>query len=172
MYPKRKQIRLRYFDYALSGAYYITICSHEKKCIFSDIEDDVVILSPIGKIIEEEWRKTHDVRPSVIIDDFVIMPNHIHAIIIFADGKGTNEIPDTDSPFRSLGGSEGESVSAIISQVKSIVTKRARRELGFNSEIWQRSFYEHIIRDDNDMRRIRDYIKLNPLEWHLDQEHP
>jgi REP element-mobilizing transposase RayT len=172
MRQNRKQIRLPYFDYALSGSYYITICSQKKRCIFSEINNDTIRLLPLGKILDEEWRKTSELRPSVAIDDFVIMPNHIHAIITLTDGKGTNDIPDTDSPFRSFGGSEKDSVSSIVAHVKSIVTKRARKELGITDEIWQRSFYEHIIRDDKDMRRIRDYIRINPIEWRIDHEHP
>jgi len=171
--PKRKQIRLRYVDYAMTGAYYVTLCSHKKECIFSSVERDVVILTPLGKILEDEWKKTSVARKGVLVEDFVVMPNHLHGILTFTDGKSIHEIPDGIAPLRDFGGSEGRSLSTVIAQVKSIVTKRAKKELDIRKEnIWQRGFYEHIIRDEKDMIRIKDYIRSNPITWHFDHENP
>jgi putative transposase len=172
MYPKRKQIRLLHYDYALSGAYYVTFCSYEKKCIFSSIVEGKVHLTALGKIIDEEWNAIQEVRPSVMIDEYVIMPNHVHAIIILTDGIGTHEVSDSEKPIRTFGGKTVESLSTIMSQTRSKITKRAKAELGWHADLWQRGFYDHIIRDDNDMRRIRDYIMTNALNWEIDHEHP
>ena len=169
--PQRKQIRLRFVDYAVSNSYYVTICSFQKKCIFSQIEKDKVILSPLGNIIREEWEKTGEVREGILIEDYVIMPNHIHGILTFLDGKNPNEISSILQPLRSFGGSEQNSLSVIIGQIKSIVTKRAQKELGIE-QVWQRGFYDHIIRNEKDMIRIKDYIWTNPINWYFDHENP
>ena len=172
MLPQRKQIRLLHFDYALTGAYFITCCSYEKRCFFSSVSDGIVQLTPLGKIIEEELIQTPIIRPSITLDQFIIMPNHIHAIVLITDGKGTHQITDSEQSARTFGGGSRNSLSSMLSQTKSKITKRAKTELNWDGEVWQRGFYEHIIRDENDMGRIRDYIITNPLNWETDQEHP
>jgi REP element-mobilizing transposase RayT len=167
--------RLKDWDYAGTAWYFVTICIRNNKPFFGYIIDDEVCLSPLGLIVEEEWKRTAQIRPSVFLDEFVIMPNHLHAIIQFrkAHPVKTESVethscaslhgPSLRRPPRSLG--------SLIAGFKSAVTKRIRGT-GRHDFVWQRGYHDHIIRDDGDLRRIRHYIRLNPLKWSLDPYNP
>ena len=173
MEKHRKQIRLLHFDYGNTGTYYVTICTHERKRFLSTVENGKVTLTNFGTIVLEELLKTINMRTYVSLDDFVIMPNHLHVILFFHE-RAAEHLPEKqDSPIRNFGGSEQHSLSSVVANFKAAVTNRIRKETGKEKAIiWQRGFYEHIIRDEKDLMRIRDYITTNPLNWSIDEENP
>ncbi len=167
----RRSIRLRGYDYTQPGAYFVTICTHNREPLFGQVEDGRMALNAFGRIVWEEWFRTAQVRPYVELfeDEFVVMPNHIHGIIWIV-GKpvgATRRVAPTDGHPR---GPAPGSLGAIIVQFKSIVTKRINALRGTPGvPVWQRNYYEHIIRNERALRAIRRYIIENPRRWHLDR---
>ena len=161
----RRSIRLAGYDYTRPGAYFVTICSYRKQHIFSKVANDSVDLSPIGEIVEEELERTPVLRSDTKIDRYVIMPNHVHVIIQFLDSSmhvGAHRDAPLHRPARSLG--------AIVGQFKGSVTLRVRKYFRDpDYRVWQRNYYEHVIRDEDDLARIRRYIHINPATWSEDE---
>ena len=164
----RKSIRLKNYDYSQPGAYFITICTHNREMLFGKIVDGEMVLNAFGEIVAHEWVTTQTMRENIIIDAWVVMPNHIHGIIIIR--RGTRRRAPTTEQF---GQPTHNSIPTIIRGFKSTVTKQInglRHTPG--AKIWQRNYYEHVIRNDDDLAEIREYIANNPLQWHLDRENP
>lgn len=140
------------WDYAATGWYFITICTEEKEPIFGSIDDEGNMqLNVYGKIVEAEWKRTTRVRSNVEIDDFSIMPDHFHGILIIEN----DEADEREDHWQS------GCLGAIIGRFKEQCTKRIRKA-GMPSFAWQRSFYDHVIRNEKDLERIRKYIRENP----------
>lgn len=159
----RRSIRLKEYDYAQAGAYFITVCAWKRKCLFGDVLKRKMELNECGQIVNKEWLQTGVIRSNVKLDAFVIMPNHIHGIIILVGA--TRRV----APTNPAGPAPG-SIGAIIGQFKSIVTKRINKmRNSCGVPVWQRNYYEHIIRDDNEFIRIREYIINNPSNWAEDE---
>jgi putative transposase len=166
---RRRQLRLKDFDYRQEGAYFITICTHNRKCWLAEIIDHEVRLNNLGKVIESEWLQTAILRPYVALDAYVVMPNHFHGIFsLKGQERATQRVaPTKDQPSQGL---KPASVGSIIGQFKSQVTKRIIRVKGPTKEpFWQRNYYEHVIRDEDDLNRIREYIQNNPIRWLEDE---
>lgn len=181
--PDRRSIRLREYDYSQNGAYFITICTHDRICLFGEIIDGIVHLNDIGRIIAEEWEKTSLIRPEVIIDEYVIMPNHLHGIIfIDRQTRATQRVAPTELStnldFTAIKTLKSKSLGAIVGQIKSISTKRinqfraTQRVTPTDKPIWQRNFFEHVIRNEKSLDAIRRYIYQNPLAWEKDPDNP
>ena len=159
-FPKRKEIRLKSWDYSNVGAYFITICTFQKSCILSRITvgeglaPPVVMLSPIGQCVKEQLLALPKRYPTVHIDNYAIMPNHIHLLVSF----------NTDSG----GASPSPTLFDVVRVLKSLSTRLSRDNLG-NLPLWQRSFHEHVIRNDNDYCEIWEYIDANPAKWAEDR---
>ncbi len=174
----RHSIRLKGYDYSQAGAYFVTICTHNKACVFGDVVDGEMRLNEYGAIVKDEWLRTDTLRGNVVIDEYIIMPNHIHGIvIIMGDGRGTLQRAST-GPIRATHrvaptarGLISNSIGAIIGQFKSIVTKDVRK-MGFRYFKWQRNYYEHVIRNEDKLNRTREYVLNNPLQWQFDRENP
>ena len=167
----RKKLRLPEYDYSWPGWYYVTVCTRDREPLFGQIVDDHMVLNHIGRIVEEEWLKTPLIRKNVALDDYVIMPNHLHGIVIINDAivGATRRVAPTEGHPKLRSASLG----AILGQFKSIATKRARKEcLLSDRSLWQRGYYDHVIRNDADLHRIREYIATNPRRWALDKENP
>jgi REP element-mobilizing transposase RayT len=169
---RRRSIRLADWDYAGAGAYFVTVCTHKRLCLFGEVVDGEMRLNEWGEIVQEEWFQTAVVRPYVVLhpDEFVVMPNHVHGIIWIADRRGDpTGRPYAGRPRGPISGSLG----AIIAQYKSIVTKRinARRDAP-GVPVWQRNYYEHIIRDEEELGHIHEYIRTNPACWQTDENNP
>jgi putative transposase len=178
---KRQSIRLRDYDYSQTGAYFVTICAYHRQMLFGSISNGDMQVNIFGQIALDEWIKTEFVRPNIIIDECVIMPNHIHGIIII---QSTSQ-PQT-TPNESVGASRrlaqqarsqsnhvltappSGSLGAIIAQYKSVVTKRIHKLHGEKIPVWQRNYYERIIRDEHGLNRARQYIIDNPKNWEGD----
>jgi putative transposase len=182
----RRSIRLRGYDYAAPGSYFVTIDTHRMKCLFGKIVNGVMRLNDYGEIARAEWLKTASIRPEIVLDEFQIMPNHIHAIVMIMDyddfaGATRRVAPTTpaDHPAATINRRVtptdksttlvSRSIGAIMAQYKSIVSKRInriRRTPG--AKLWQRNYHDHIIRNDGELSRIRKYIRDNPMRWELD----
>lgn len=170
---RRKRIRLRSWDYRSPGWYFVTICTRTKENFFGNVMEDEVQLSPIGDRARNYWVAIKSHFQFIELDDFLVMPNHIHGILIL-NSEGS-EMSKSHRP--SVSPQPGrrpsvipkpKSLSAIIRSYKSSVTRWARSN-GFPSFAWQPRFYDHIIRDDADLHRIRRYIGENPSKWELDE---
>lgn len=169
--------RLKNWDYAKSAAYYITICTANRKHFFGKIENEEMMYSEIGKIVEIEWLKTPEIRPDMNIElgEFVVMPNHFHGILFIGDnefngerGRGRDAMHrvSTDDTYTNKFGPQSKNVSSIIRGFKSAVTIQARN---INPEFgWQPRFYDHIIRDAKSYEVISKYIINNPKKWFED----
>lgn len=170
MLPNRKSIRLSGYDYSQSGMYFITICSYRKLPIFGNSINDTVLLSEIGSIINKEWQKTAAMRKNVELDDYVIMPNHLHGIICLSDSRGTVHRAPTTEQF---GKPTTNSIPTIVRSFKATTTKQINiLRNSPRSKVWQRGYYEHVIRNENALEQIREYILTNPENWSRDIDNP
>jgi len=181
----RRSIRLKHYDYTSEGAYFVTLCAHLHQCLFGEIvegkhfEKDVR-LNVLGQIAEQEWLKTPSIRPDILLDAFVIMPNHVHGIIIMTSldengvvGARRRLAPTATHQPSAFGRPPAQSLSSAIGAFKSIVARRInvlRSTPG--GLLWQRNYYEHIIRNELDLERIRTYIANNPARWGEDEYNP
>ncbi|MFH1524604.1 MAG: transposase [Chloroflexota bacterium] len=159
----RRSIRLKEYDYAQPGAYFITIVTHEREPLFGEIELDAMRLNAWGEMARDEWFKTAELRSNITLyeDEFVVMPNHVHGVIWINKVGAERRSAPTPIPHVTAG-----SLGAVVRAYKSAVTyviNGARQTRG--EPIWQRNYYEHIVRNDADLNRIRDYIANNPLKW-------
>jgi len=150
-------MRLRDFDYSTPTAYFVTICSHERRLLFGSISNQNLILNEFGKVVEITWRNLNHFF-SIDLDEFVVMPNHFHGIVILKDN------------FKDPNHSKNSSLISIIQIFKSQSTKRIH-SLGNTQQIWQRSYHDIIIRDNDHLNATREYIRNNPINWELDSEH-
>ncbi len=158
--PKRKPLRLPDYDYSGPGAYFVTICTHDRRCILSRIPvgeglaPPAVELSPVGQCVKEQVLALPKRYPSVHIDNYAIMPNHVHLLVSFDPGSG--------------GASPSPTLSDVVRVLKSLSTRLSRERLG-ELPLWQRSFHEHVIRSERDYREIWEYIDANPARWVADR---
>ena len=156
-HPSRKSPRLAQYDYSATGHYFVTICTREKQCLLGKIIGDAVCLNSAGQMIASAWKTLPERFEQVDLDSFVVMPNHVHGIIILKK-----------SVF----------LTRVIQAFKSVTTHEYIRGVHgqgwkkFDGTLWQRSFYDHVIRKDKDLSRIQEYILNNPLQWALDDENP
>lgn len=175
LFNNRQSNRLQGYDYATPGAYFVTIVSFKRAPLFGKIIIDKVQLSRVGKVVEDCWQEIPFHFPRVMLQDFVVMPNHLHGIIEIKDyPNGVSKgifVPQKISQKPVTKGPQPHSLSAIIGAFKSATTKHIHR-LGLIDQkiIWQRNFYDHIIRDDEDHQQIDKYIQHNPINWQNDQE--
>ena len=166
-FPQRKSIRLKNCDYSENGFYYVTVCTQNRECLFGDIIDRKMVLNGAGKIIQNIWELLPG-HYSVKLDAFQIMPNHVH-FIIRMDGDGDGDRATT-RVARTLGDVVGGFKS--ITSVEYIKNVKKSGWKPFDRRLWQRNYYEHIVRTENDLDRIRQYIKINPIRWSRDKNNP
>ncbi len=182
----RHSFRLKGYDYAQPGAYFITLVTYHRDELFGKIDNGEMQLSNLGQIVCAEWSHSNNIRKEIIIydDEFVIMPNHLHGIVwivgaervrrtLQPDGVRLQSIEEGASlaPLQAPPRRKPRSLSSFVAGFKSAVTSRADRELNM-SGIWQRNYYDHIIRDDQELKTIWDYIDTNPQKWQEDQLRP
>lgn len=161
--------RLQHWDYGWAAAYFITICTKNRKHFFGNISDHVLQLSPVGAIADVLWHEIKNHAKNVTLGEFVVMPNHIHGILILNnDSNNTNDTNITKTIGQQRFQNQGKNtVSSIIGSYKSAVTRHVRR-LGFEFA-WQSKFWDHIIRNNNEHQRISQYIINNPQKWDNDK---
>lgn len=163
----RKPTRLKGYNYNQAGAYFVTICTHEMKKLFGRIIDGELDLNTYGNIAKREWFHTTVARPYIELheEEIVIMPDHIHGIIWITEVGATGSVARKTSP-----GLDPCSLGVIVGQYKSRTAKlinRIRKTPG--KKIWQRNYYDRIIRNEKELHSIRRYIINNPLQWENDQ---
>ena len=164
----RSSIRLSDYDYTRAGVYYITVCTFNRACMFGQMVDGAVRLNKNGEIARDEWLRTAIIRPNVTLDAFVVMPNHIHMIFYITnnftnvDDNGVGERAHIGAPLRR----KSNSVGSIVAGFKSAATKHINIYRNTPGQtVWQRNYYEHVIRNDHDLTSIRQYIADNPGKW-------
>jgi putative transposase len=172
---------VRGYDYTQGGAYFITICTRNRECLLGKVVNSMVQLNTTGRLVESTWLQTATVRPEIDLDAYVVMPNHFHAIFSIHESPGvpgaTHQVAPTKNhsagadKSRRPAGPKPKSVGAIIGQFKSLVTKRINlAQQHLDASVWPRNYYEHVIRDEESLNRIREYIVTNALRWDLDRE--
>ena len=212
---RRRTIRLKGYDYRQAGAYFVTICTQNQACLFGDVMDGEMQLNDAGGMVERWWFELNGKFSTVETDEFAVMPNHFHGIVVITDtvvgadlvgadlrvgpvGNGANPAhwgTHVGAPLRGSGGvgvstmetgarpthqgaHAGAPLPAVIQWFKTMTTNEYIRGVktaswpSFNGRLWQRNYYEHVIRDDDSLNRIRQYIIDNPLRWAFDRENP
>jgi len=164
-FQRKTSPRLKGFDYHLASYYFITICTADRLSRFGSITDGQIVLNDSGAIVEDAWRDLPSHYLNLDLDAFIVMPNHFHAIAIL-DKDGADR-------FGNLSLRKGHDLSEIVRGFKTWSARRVNEHEGNTGiPLWQRSFYDHIIRDDKDLESIREYIVNNPFKWELDKENP
>jgi putative transposase len=167
----RRSIRLKGHDYSQPGAYFVTICVRDRECLLGEVIDGEISLNDVGLIVVECWTWLAEQYPYVTLDESIVMPNHLHGIILIEDDircRGGSRTAPTRNATTS-----NKPLGQLVGAFKTISTKRInalRRTPG--ARFWQRNYHEHIIDGDDEMNRIRDYIAYNPLTWETDEENP
>ena len=167
----RRSIRLKGYDYSQAGAYFVTICTQHRECLFGVVENGRVVLNEAGKLIEKWIGALASKFPDIECNPFVVMPNHVHFII---HNVGTDRClcPNND------GEHTGSPLPRVLQWFKTMTTNEYIRGVKqnhfpeFSGKLWQRNYYEHIVRDENELMKIREYIINNPLKWETDRNHP
>ena len=189
-FPRRRAMRLRDYDYSQSGAYFVTICAQHRKCLFGTITDGKMRLNEIGQIVLECWNHISQHFPSVELGESVIMPNHFHGIIswglsetryprpiVEARSPRSSENEQSSYPSKNTSTRRGEVPSPALSKIVAYFKYKSTKHINQHhntpgTRIWQRNYYDHVIRDDTDLQRLRQYVQDNPMKWALDQLHP
>lgn len=174
----RRSIRLKGYDYTQTGAYFITICTKGRQCLFGNVVNGEMQLNSLGHIAFNCWQTIPAHFPHIELDTFVVMPNHIHGILIITDNPvGARQClalnQHSEGNPETFGKPVGGSISTVIGSYKSVVSKRINIIWQTKGQsIWQRNFYEHIGREQKSIDHIREYIVNNPLCWADDPENP
>jgi REP element-mobilizing transposase RayT len=199
----RRSLRLRGYDYAQAGAYFVTVCTQNRACLFGEAVKGRMAPNDAGKMIDAWWDRLPGKFPTIAIDAFVVMPNHVHGIIVITHPVGATPCgrpdfdltpcgrPDVDGETGhprggapTMGGDDGHlrggvsTVGDVVGWFKTMTTNayiRGVKQSGwapFDKRLWQRNYYEHIIRSEDSLRRIREYIATNPVRWAEDAENP
>ena len=159
----RRSVRLKGYDYSQPGAYFVTICVRDWECVLGDVVDGEMQMAEYGRVAHNFWAQVPVHFPNVSIDTFVVMPNHIHAIILIHEPREGGDTPPLRRP----------TLGQIVAYYKYQTTKQInviRDNAG--TPFWQRSFYDHIIRHPRELDAVRQYIANNPLKWELDRDNP
>jgi putative transposase len=175
----RQSIRLRGYDYTSPGAYFITICSHQRKCLLGEIVDGEMQLNQLGNVVQSHWMKLPTYHSHLQLDAWVIMPNHVHGILILThDEVGTGLAKNVSVQPMNLMSKPAltgryHGIPEIIRGFKTFSSRRINEIQKVKGiPVWQRNYYEHIIRNEESLQHLRQYIHNNPLSWWEDQLHP
>jgi REP element-mobilizing transposase RayT len=150
-------IRLQEYDYAQAGAYFLTICARDRACLFADLDDGVVCLTPVGEVVAMCWEAIPEHFSTVELDAFVVMPNHVHGIVVLGSdsGAGASILADEGTACRAL-----------------VADRLGPLPPGRIPSLWQSNYHEHIIRNERSLEHLRAYIAANPSRWVEDSLHP
>jgi putative transposase len=155
----RKSLRLRHYDYSRGGAYFVTICTQDRKTYFEKFPD----LQPI---VLNQWNRIKTRFPEIELDEFVVMPNHIHGIIFIVGAIHESPLHELSLQYR-----RNMLLSKVVGYFKMNTAKEANEVLNRTGlPFWQRNYYEHVIRNEEELKKIQEYIQNNPLKWELDRE--
>ncbi len=187
--PKRRSVRLPNYDYASVGYYFVTICAYNHEHLFGEIVGangcspgvnashdsggNAMALNDFGRIVQDEWIKSQTIRDEIELDEFIVMPNHIHGIVVIkrATDMLTRASGRSPLPMHVRTNMGSKTLSSFVAGFKSAVTLRVNQFRGApRMPVWQRNYYEHIIRCDKELNNVRKYIVNNPSQWADDNE--
>lgn len=198
-FHRRDSLRLPSYDYSAAGAYFVTICIKDRVCLLGDVVDGELMCNDAAWMVQAVWEDMPHCYTGVVLDAFVVMPNHVHGILIFTDTVRTIPHGATDGETLRSGGIHGGAIHELPLRMVTLVLnpgmmKKARRNMGLSKivgrfkmnsakrinemrdtpgvAVWQRNYYEHIIRNEETLDRLRQYITNNPVQWALDRENP
>lgn len=161
----RRSIRLKGYDYAQAGAYFVTICARGRECLFGEVADGEMRLSAWGAIVARCWDDLPGHYATVELDAFAVMPNHVHGIIVLTGPTAGGTTDSLDKTRHAL--------PEIVRAFKAFSARRINEARGMvGTPVWQRGYYEHIIRTERSLGRIQEYVATNPALWEADQLHP
>ncbi|MCX6143684.1 MAG: hypothetical protein NTZ35_10710 [Ignavibacteriales bacterium] len=185
---QRKRLRLKQYDYSQPGAYFVTICTKDREHRFGEIVEGEMWANGMAAVVQSRWNDLPNHYPNVELDEFVIMPNHVHGIIVILDKPVTVGDPTVGDGAKPLdqpavaatsrrpntgAGSPRPYLGNVVAYFKYQSAKRINEINGTPSTpVWQRGYYDHIIRDDRSLTRIREYIAHNPQRWASDKQNP
>jgi putative transposase len=176
--PQRRSIRWRGYDYSQCGVYFITVCVEKRLPLLADVVNSQCVLEESGEMIQKMWLDLPQRFSSLIFDEYVIMPNHFHGIIIIENAV-TREIRDTNRATTGRATTRvAPTVGDIVGAWKSLTTNayiEGVKNFGwtpFPQRLWQRNYYERVVRTECELNAIREYIAFNPVRWHQDPENP
>jgi len=153
--PRRRNPRLETHDYASTGAYFVTICTHGRTHLLGEIVDGVLRETPLAHVVRARWAEIPAHFPAVAPDALAVMPNHVHGLLWIAASASAC----------------GPSLGEVVRGFKAAVTRSSREEgQELSGLIWQRGYHDHVVRSEPDLERVREYVENNPLRWHLDRE--
>lgn len=185
----RRSLRLRGYDYAQAGAYFVTVCTQNRTCLFGEIADGQMTINDAGLMVARWFEQLPDKFPDIECDAFVCMPNHVHFVIVIHSAAGADPrvCPEGDdgsdkgahagAPLRNAV-SRDVDLPTLVQWFKTMTTNEYMRGVksrgwpAFTDRLWQRNYYEHIVRSEESLTRIREYIWDNPAKWSLDHENP
>ncbi len=164
----RRSIRLRGYDYSQAGAYFVTICALNRECLFGEVIDGELHLNPFGMIVQRWWNELPNYDEPVRLGEFVVMPNHLHGIIVITDAAAASRSFDGGGDI-----SKKRTLGQLIGYLKFQITKEINslRHTEF-AKVLQRDYYEHIIRSEREWNAIAEYIRQNPRKWQNDRDNP
>ncbi len=173
--PRRRSIRLKHYDYSQAGGYFVTVCTRNRECLFGEVADGTMRLNDCGRVVQHAWDELPARFPSVQTDAFIVMPNHIHGIIVVIvgaqfiapDQPGVTK-PPTPGNVGARFIAPAPALGKIIRTFKAVTTRRLRAA-GLAMFAWQRNYYEHIVRNEKDLEKIREYVVNNALRWVEDE---
>lgn len=179
---RRRSLRLKGYDYSQAGIYFVTVCAYGRACLFGEVESGLMRLNEYGEIVVSEWIKSTELRLEIECGEFVVMPNHFHGVVHIVGAYGNTPVSRDEkkiansrnkdvlpyaptSPSRNLG--------AMVRGFKGAASRRINQIRNTpGAPVWQRNYYEHVIRDDADYNRIAEYVANNPQRWLEDSLHP
>jgi putative transposase len=161
----RRSIRLRGYDYAQPAAYFVTVCTRNHTCLFGHVVNGEMHLNEAGEMVRSVWDRLRGRFPSVEPDAFVVMPNHVHGIIAFV-GAGL-ALPEDKSAASSA-----PTLADVVRAFKSLSAIQVNRRLMRSGSLWLRNYYEHVVRNEQELTAIREYIQANPALWDDDENNP
>jgi len=180
----RHALRLPGYDYSQAGAYFVTLCTHNRECLFGEIANGQMRLNEAGRLVQDCWTWLAQQYPYVELDAWVIMPNHLHGVLVIRECRGGSRTAPTEDRHKPLiergplpsaptAPTARKPLGRLIGAFRTVSTPRINALRGAPVlPVWQRNYYEHIIRDEEGLQRIREYIAHNPARWETDRENP
>ena len=163
----RHSVRLKDYDYSQTGAYFVTICVQNKECLFGDVVDGEMHVNDAGEMVMRTWQDLPTHYGNIALDEFVIMPNHVHGIIVLCSGDVGAGFKPAPTETKQYG------LPEIVRALKTYSSRRINEIRNTpGTPVWQGNYYEHIIRNDGELNRIREYIVNNPEQWEEDENNP
>ena len=186
--PNRRSLRLKNYDYGRAGAYFVTVCVRKRLCLFGEIVEGQMNASPAGQMVAKAWDELRNHYAGIDVDSFILMPNHIHGIVVLNPssvgaapcGRPSSLTAPNPGQPRGVAPTKDKrlTLSDVVHRFKSWTTKlysdgvKQRGWPAFPGQLWQRNYYEHVIRNDSDLQKVREYISTNPYTWDTDIENP